>query len=442
MLKIGILIGTRPEAIKLAPVAIAAGQHGGIDARVIATGQHADMCASIFSLFGIAPSYQLGIMKPGQTLTDISVGVLEKLQALFADWRPDWLIVQGDTSSAFTGGLAAFYAGVKVAHVEAGLRSGNVLAPWPEEMNRLLLSRIATLHFAPTPSNADTLRREQVKDSDILVTGNTGIDALHRLRQMLASDPGVRKQAEDALKAAGIAVPTRPYVLVTAHRRESFGADLDNIMRSVARLAKRFPDHDFIYPVHPNPAVRASVDAQLRSSGGNVVLSPPLDYLPFVALMLGAELLLTDSGGRTLAGQARDRHALGDREAGRSRHAACPLVRGGPCSDRTPCQRGSDRPMAERYVAVRHLRRRQCGRTDRDRHRQPRQRGLASIERPCDLPRHRAARNTPGDPDQPPSGPSQGLRHSPCQRREARRRSGQGHRWDAASSAGSGSSNR
>jgi UDP-N-acetylglucosamine 2-epimerase (non-hydrolysing) len=342
MLKIGILIGTRPEAIKLAPVAIAAGQHGGIDARVIATGQHADMCASIFSLFGIAPSYQLGIMKPGQTLTDISVGVLEKLQALFADWRPDWLIVQGDTSSAFTGGLAAFYAGVKVAHVEAGLRSGNVLAPWPEEMNRLLLSRIATLHFAPTPSNADTLRREQVKDSDILVTGNTGIDALHRLRQMLASDPGVRKQAEDALKAAGIAVPTRPYVLVTAHRRESFGADLDNIMRSVARLAKRFPDHDFIYPVHPNPAVRASVDAQLRSSGGNVVLSPPLDYLPFVALMLGAELLLTDSGGIQEEGPSLGKRVIVMRSVTeRQEGLATPLVR----------LSGVDPALIERHVS-------------------------------------------------------------------------------------------
>jgi UDP-N-acetylglucosamine 2-epimerase (non-hydrolysing) len=297
MLKIGILVGTRPEAIKLAPVAISAAQNSTIDARIIATGQHADMCESIFSLFGVKPHYQLGIMKPGQSLTDISVGVLNKLQGLFADWQPDWLIVQGDTSSAFSAGLAAFYAGVQVAHVEAGLRSGSIHAPWPEEMNRMLLSRIASLHFAPTAQNAETLLREQVPAVDVLVTGNTGIDALHLLRHMLATDHNVSDLAEAALTAAGSATPVRPYVLITAHRRESFGTDLDNIMRSIARLAIRFPDHDFIYPVHPNPAVRASVDAHLKGAGKNVLLLPPLDYLPFVALMLKAELLLTDSGG-------------------------------------------------------------------------------------------------------------------------------------------------
>jgi UDP-N-acetylglucosamine 2-epimerase (non-hydrolysing) len=297
MLKIGILVGTRPEAIKLAPVAISAAQNSRIDARIIATGQHADMCESIFSLFGVKPHYQLGIMKPGQSLTDISVGVLDKLQGLFADWRPDWLIVQGDTSSAFSAGLAAFYAGVQVAHVEAGLRSGDIHAPWPEEMNRMLLSRIASLHFAPTSRNAEALLREQVPAADVLVTGNTGIDALHRLRRMLETDHAVRAKAAAALTAAGIAVPVRPFVLITAHRRESFGLGLDNIMRSIARLAIRFPDHDFIYPVHPNPAVRVSVDANLKGAGKNVLLVPPLDYLPFVALMLKAELLLTDSGG-------------------------------------------------------------------------------------------------------------------------------------------------
>ncbi len=328
MLKIGILIGTRPEAIKLAPVALAAMEHAGIDARIIATGQHADMCASIFSLFGLVPRYELGIMKPGQTLTDISVGVLAKLQSLFAEWKPDWLIVQGDTSSAFSGGLAAFYAGVKVAHVEAGLRSGDVLAPWPEEMNRLLLSRIASLHFAPTPSNAETLRREQVRPGDILVTGNTGIDALHRLRHMLQSDDAVRTRAEHAMKAVGLSPPKRPYVLVTAHRRESFGAGLDAIMGSIARLARQFPGHDFIYPVHPNPAVKASVDAHLRLATGNVLLVPPLDYLPFVALMLGADLLLTDSGGIQEEGPSLGKRVIVMRSVTeRQEGLATPLVR-------------------------------------------------------------------------------------------------------------------
>jgi UDP-N-acetylglucosamine 2-epimerase (non-hydrolysing) len=297
MLKLGIVIGTRPEAIKLSPVAALAARMDGVDLRVIATDQHADMCASIFSLFGVEPRYRLGIMKPGQSLTDIATGVLGKLEPVFKDWRPDWLIVQGDTSSAFAAGLAAFYAGIRVAHVEAGLRSGDSLSPWPEEMNRLLLARLANLHFAPTNSNADALLRENIAASDIFVTGNTGIDALHRLRDMLADQRDVQHRAKLALAEAGVPEDTRPVVLITAHRRESFGSGLDGIMGSIARLAARFPDRLFIYPVHPNPVVRETIQRHFGQGSGNIILTKPLDYLPFVALMNRAELLLTDSGG-------------------------------------------------------------------------------------------------------------------------------------------------
>jgi UDP-N-acetylglucosamine 2-epimerase (non-hydrolysing) len=328
MLKLGILVGTRPEAIKLAPVALAAAAHGGLDARIIATDQHADMCEGIFRLFGVEPSYHLGIMTPGQSLTDISIRVLDKLQALFKDWRPDWLVVQGDTSSAFVAGLAAFYAGIRTAHVEAGLRSGDIRAPWPEEMNRLLLSRLASLHFAPTRLNAETLIKEQTPAANVLVTGNTGIDALHLLRRRLGEEPALLRQAKAAIAAAGIPAGDQPYVLVTAHRRESFGEGLDTIMGSLARLARTFPDRRFIYPVHPNPAVRESIDRNLRGAPPNVILTPPLDYLPFVTLMIGAELLLTDSGGIQEEGPSLGKRVIVMRElTERQEGLATPLVR-------------------------------------------------------------------------------------------------------------------
>jgi UDP-N-acetylglucosamine 2-epimerase (non-hydrolysing) len=328
MLKLGIVIGTRPEAIKLAPVALAAASHGAIDVQVIATGQHADMCRGIFQLFGIEPRHHLGIMKPGQSLTDIAVGVLGGLEPLLRDWRPDWLVVQGDTSSAFAAGLAAFYAGVRVAHVEAGLRSGDIHAPWPEEMNRLLLSRVASLHFAPTEANADTLRREQVAAADILVTGNTGVDALHRTRDMLAENEALRQRAHGALAEAGVSPGDRPLVLVTAHRRESFGGGLDAIMASVARLARRFQGHDFVFPVHPNPIVRETARRHFGGGGGNIFLTPPLDYLPFVALMARADVLLTDSGGIQEEAPSLGKRVIVMREVTERREGlATPLVR-------------------------------------------------------------------------------------------------------------------
>jgi UDP-N-acetylglucosamine 2-epimerase (non-hydrolysing) len=328
MLNIGIIVGTRPEAIKLAPVIRAANSAAGIDARLIATGQHADMCDSIFNLFNVSPGYRLDIMRPGQNLTQITSRVLESLEGVFASWRPDWLIVQGDTTSAFAASLAAFYGRIRVAHVEAGLRSGDIRSPWPEEMNRMLVSRLAELHFAPTPQNAEALRRENVAADSILVTGNTGIDALHILRAELAGDAVIRKRAEAELAAADASITNRPFVLVTAHRRESFGEGLDSIMQAVLRLALRHPGHDFIYPVHPNPVVQESVNRLLRGKASNVRLVQPLDYLPFVHLMNQATLLLTDSGGIQEEGPSLGKRVVVMREVTeRQEGLATPLVR-------------------------------------------------------------------------------------------------------------------
>ena len=266
------------------------------------TGQHADMCASVLELFGIVPDIDLAVMRPRQSLTELTNSVLEAMRPLLERERPHWLIVQGDTTSAFVATLAAFYQKISVAHVEAGLRTGNIYSPWPEEMNRKLITDIARLHFAPLPSNADNLCREGVEPERIAVTGNTGVDALKWLVCRLGDDPTLRNRAQVILDATGVAClradPAAQIVLITAHRRESFGPGFVAICEAIAELATRFPDRHFVYPVHPNPTVR---DVVSRQPGGlrlpNVHLIDPLDYLPFVLLMSRAELVLTNSGG-------------------------------------------------------------------------------------------------------------------------------------------------
>ena len=305
MLKLLIVLGTRPEAIKLAPVVLAARKDANVQTTVCNTGQHADMCTGVLDLFGIPADINLAVMTPGQTLTDLTGSVLRGMRALLEERRPDWLIVQGDTTTAFAAALAAFYQKIPVAHVEAGLRTGNIYAPWPEEMNRKLITTVARLHFAPVASNAENLRREGVDPDCIVTTGNTGIDALKILVRRLGEDAKLRERAEAMLDSAGIgcidsdpAKDSSKIVLITAHRRESFGAGFVAICNAIVELARRFPDRHFVYPVHPNPEVRAAVSREL---GGkhlkNVHLIEPLDYLPFVLLMSRAELLLTDSGG-------------------------------------------------------------------------------------------------------------------------------------------------
>jgi UDP-N-acetylglucosamine 2-epimerase (non-hydrolysing) len=296
-----IVLGTRPEAIKLAPVVLAARERPDIRVTVCNTGQHADMCAGVLDLFDISPDADLGVMIPRQTLTELTGSVLNALCGLLERQRPDWLIVQGDTTTAFAAALAAFYQRIPVAHVEAGLRTGNIYAPWPEEMNRKLITAIAGLHFAPVASNAENLRREGVDAARIVVTGNTGIDAVKWLIRRLDEDASLRSRAQATLVATGVpclksAAPG--IVLITAHRRESFGPGFVAICNAIAQLAGRFPDRHFVYPVHPNPQVRDAVWRELGQRRlANVHLIEPLDYLPFVHLMSRAELVLTDSGG-------------------------------------------------------------------------------------------------------------------------------------------------
>ena len=299
--KLLFVFGTRPEAIKLAPVVLAARAHARFEVVVCVSAQHRDMLDSVLAFFGIAPDIDLNLMQPGQTLCSVTTGVLDGLGPVLAALRPDWMIVQGDTSTAFVAALAAFYAGVPVAHVEAGLRTGNVHEPFPEEMNRKLLAGLAALHFPPTAPARANLVREGVDQQRIQVTGNTGIDALYLVRERLGSDPACRAQVAAALAAHaldGAGARGRRFVLVTAHRRESFGAGLQAICSGIAALCTRFPGVDFVFPVHPNPAVRDAVARWLAPlNAANLLLCQPLDYLPFVALMLDAAVVLTDSGG-------------------------------------------------------------------------------------------------------------------------------------------------
>lgn len=300
--KLMIVLGTRPEAIKLAPLVLAARARPEFEVVVCNTGQHREMCAQVLGLFGVRADLDLAVMKPRQTLTDITAAVLPALGAVLDAHQPDWLIVQGDTTTTFAAALTGFYHRIKVAHVEAGLRTGNPYSPYPEEMNRLLVSRLAALHFPPLPANADHLYREGVAPEVVAVTGNTGIDALKWLVARFADEPALLAQAQQALDATGLpclqADAGAPLTLITGHRRESFGPGFLAICQAIAELARRHPERHFVYPLHPNPAVRDTVEREL--GGGNLTnvhLIAPLDYLPFVRLMARAELILTDSGG-------------------------------------------------------------------------------------------------------------------------------------------------
>lgn len=296
-----VALGTRPEAIKLAPLVLAGRSRPGFRVVLCNTGQHRQMSDQVLDLFGLKADFDLDIMRPDQTLTSVTVDILTRLQGCLEQCRPDWVVVQGDTTTTFASALAAFYQKIPVAHVEAGLRTGNIYAPWPEEMNRRLVSELASLHFPPTALAADNLRAEGVKDNRLLITGNTGIDSLKWLVARLADDENLRERAIKSLNESGVEIgisgTTRPYVLITCHRRESFGLGLEAICSAIARLAGAFPANDFIYPVHPNPRVRETVLAFLGAGIANVQLVQPLEYLPFVHLMSGATLILTDSGG-------------------------------------------------------------------------------------------------------------------------------------------------
>jgi len=301
-MKILFVLGTRPEAIKLAPLILAARSTLGVEAVVCNTGQHREMSSAALALFDIKADIDLGIMRVRQTLGDITCGVLSALPAHLDRVRPDWLLAQGDTTTTFAASLAAFFQKVPVAHIEAGLRTGNFFAPWPEEMNRHLVSKLAALHFPPTSSAAENLYAEGIQPANVVITGNTGIDALKWLVGRLNADTRLQHLARTEQAAAGIADRSisgqRPYVLITGHRRESFGSGFESICDAISELATMFPERDFIYPVHPNPAVRDTVFARLSSEKyPNVFLVESVGYLAFVDLMARAELIMTDSGG-------------------------------------------------------------------------------------------------------------------------------------------------
>ena len=290
-LKLLSVFGTRPEAIKMAPVVRDLAATPGIASLVCVTGQHRQMLDQVLTLFDIVPDFDLDLMKPGQDLTDITANVLHGLRPVLRSCRPDLLLVHGDTTTTLAASLAGYYERIPVAHVEAGLRTGNILSPWPEEINRKVAGAIATLHFTPTARAMDNLLRENVPAHAIHVTGNTVIDALHDVVARIERDAALRA----ALESRFALDPVRRTILVTGHRRESFGAGFDRICSALAQLAER-PDVEIVYPVHLNPQVKGPVEARLAGLP-NVHLIPPQDYLPFVYLMHRAAIILTDSGG-------------------------------------------------------------------------------------------------------------------------------------------------
>ncbi|MCP1727891.1 UDP-N-acetylglucosamine 2-epimerase (non-hydrolyzing) [Natronospira proteinivora] len=291
-LKILTVFGTRPEAIKMAPLVKALADAPEIEARVCVTGQHREMLDQVLALFGIEPDFDLGIMQGGQDLTDITAGVLTGLRDVLAEWRPDRVLVHGDTTTTLAASLASYYAQVPVGHVEAGLRTGDIYSPWPEEINRKLTGGIADLHFAPTERARESLLREGVPSNAVQVTGNTVIDALLRMAARIEQEPDL---AESLAARFPFLDPSRRLILVTGHRRESFGAGFDRICEALAELSER-PDVQIVYPVHLNPRVQKPVRETL-SGRENVHLIEPQDYLPFVFLMTRASLIITDSGG-------------------------------------------------------------------------------------------------------------------------------------------------
>ena len=290
MKRILLVFGTRPEAIKMAPMVQALNDHPGCEPLVCVTAQHREMLDQILELFNITPDVDLNLMKPGQTLAGLTVRILEQLPPVIADLTPDAVLVQGDTTTTFCSALSAFYADVPIGHMEAGLRTGDMRAPFPEEMNRVLTTRLARWHFAATENNRQTLLNEGVADEAVFVTGNSVIDALLQVRDRIES--GERSAQTNEL----IERFQRPYVLVTGHRRESFGGGFESICRAIAKLATTHPELDIVYPVHLNPNVQEPVH-RILSSIENIHLIDPLPYEPFVAMMCRAKFILTDSGG-------------------------------------------------------------------------------------------------------------------------------------------------
>jgi len=297
MKKILLVFGTRPEAIKMAPLVKALQkdtEH--FETRVCVTAQHRQMLDQVLEVFGITPEYDLNIMAPNQDLYDITAKVLLGLREVLKDFRPDTVLVHGDTTTSMAASLAAFYMQIPVGHVEAGLRTYNMLSPWPEEMNRQVTDRICTYYFAPTEQSRANLLQENIDAKKIFITGNTVIDALLMAVDIISTAAGVKEKMAKELQEKGYTVGDREYILVTGHRRENFGDGFLHICKAIKELAALHPEMDIVYPVHLNPNVQKPV-YELLSGLSNVYLISPLDYLPFIYAMQHSTLLLTDSGG-------------------------------------------------------------------------------------------------------------------------------------------------
>jgi UDP-N-acetylglucosamine 2-epimerase (non-hydrolysing) len=290
-MKVLFVFGTRPEAIKLAPLIMELSSRPNFDCRICVTGQHREMLAQVLQLFGIEPDWDLQVMRPDQDLAYLTGAALEGVSEVLGSFRPDRVIVQGDTTSTFAGALAAYYHRIPVAHVEAGLRTGDIYAPWPEEANRKLVTHIADLHFAPTPRARDNLLREGIEARQIVVTGNTGIDALLWVSRRLDEHPEMASGVETLLTGR---FEDRRMILMTGHRRESFDGGLDRTFRAMARIAER-PDVGIVFPAHPNPHVQRAIEPLRQHS--NILLIEPVDYHALVFLLKKCDFVVTDSGG-------------------------------------------------------------------------------------------------------------------------------------------------
>ncbi|WP_287832281.1 UDP-N-acetylglucosamine 2-epimerase (non-hydrolyzing), partial [Idiomarina sp.] len=297
-MKILLAFGTRPEAIKMAPLVKVLESDPAFNVVVAVTAQHREMLDQVLELFEITPDYDLNIMKSGQDLYDVSSAVLLGMRDVLKESQPDIVLVHGDTATTFAASLAAFYARIPVGHVEAGLRTHDLYSPWPEEANRQLTGRIAQWHFAPTARNRRDLLAEQVNENQILETGNTVIDAMQWVTQKIESSDELKAAISEKLQQAGLttSLSDKRYVLITGHRRENFGQGFENICSALKQLAESYPDVHFVYPVHLNPNVQKPVRSLLADLS-NVHLIEPLGYEPFVWLMQNCQLVLTDSGG-------------------------------------------------------------------------------------------------------------------------------------------------
>ncbi|MGF6192383.1 non-hydrolyzing UDP-N-acetylglucosamine 2-epimerase [Serratia sp. 2723] len=292
-MKVLTVFGTRPEAIKMAPLVHALAQDDAFESRVCVTAQHREMLDQVLRLFEIVPDYDLNIMKPGQGLSEITCRILEGIKGVLEDFKPDVVLVHGDTTTTMATSLAAFYQRIPVGHVEAGLRTGNLYSPWPEEANRKLTGHLAMYHFSPTENSRQNLLRESLRDDHIFVTGNTVIDALLWVRDRIMHNSELRSSLDQRYPFLDA---NKKLILVTGHRRESFGGGFERICSALAEVARKHPDVQVVYPVHLNPNVSEPVNRILKEVD-NIILIDPQDYLPFVYLMTRSYLILTDSGG-------------------------------------------------------------------------------------------------------------------------------------------------